>query len=576
MQYLTFSAIAKRCPAGYRTDRESGKCIPSEEYDRKYHPGRHKKKEKPSPEPEGGKCPKGFRKDRKTGKCITKEEYDEKYHKNRNKKKEKETDEKKEESKSEVEPYNEGIEKPESLKYVMGVTRRAIEKEHPEYFEQAKATADAIRGRLNDEKIWGDTSRSTVSMIEETLQPFDEYGGITISNGLEKIPVPVMKSIISDFIDTFEEYPYAMSSFGGFDKVSENSSCTMWCSYGEDRKIGIKPSEFSSMAKSDEDYESPHSLYDPIDKGKERTMWGYHFKGSTAHSSISHEWGHACDIALFSMKVNCLKGRPQALPSSIYESPLVDTLDSNEERGMEIRDKFYEIGYQAVISIPYGKNYANVRIALDGADDFDIDKIKSLFKEYGFKVKGRIEKSFGHLWFDLIPIDDSKKYNLNKLQYTNRKELRKKSRIASHQRKSLWKEYHDYAKQRVNECEEMYKKIYGVKNILPTECYTRYGYYGEGRPNRTYFSEEKSKLTDSASVERLAEAMEDVMVRKDKANSMSQLLVAHIEYEYYQLITGKYDLSFKDFLTNEVGLDKFKERIIKSSRYILFSRAMKK
>lgn len=568
MRYLSFTSIAKRCPKGHWADLETGECIPKEEWEQRYG-----SKEGETP------CPKGQFRDPKTGKCIKHSEYKKRWKEQtegKEKEDKKKEDEKKDESdtdskeekKPEVEPYDKGIAKPESLKYVMGVTRKEILKDHPEYFEQVKATADAVRGKLNDDSFWTDESHTTAWKIKETLKPFEEYGGIEVSDKLKSIPVPVVKSILNDFVDTFEEYPYAMASFGGFTTVNENSDCSMWCSYGEDRQIGIKLSEYSSIEKSDNDYEYPIKVYDPIVKG-ERTDWGFHFKGSTAHSSISHEWGHACDIALFSLRVRCIKKEKGGIASySIYDQSLLTNLDMFSDAGSQIRSDFEEMGYRFRATKPYGKNYGEATISLDGADDYDMDEIKGYLKSKGYKMQ-EVKKHWGEIDCKLVPLEEDLPFNLDKLEYSDRKELRTKSRIASRQTKSLWKEMDTYSKQRVRDCEELYKELYNTE-ILPSECYTRYGYYGAGRSFHEYESGKKVNLTESASQERLAEAMEDVMVRKDKANSMSQLLVAHIEYEYYQLITGKYDLSFKDFIKNEVGLDKFKDRIIKNRRYFLF------
>lgn len=571
MRYLTFKAIAKRCPKGHWKDEKSGRCVPIEEWKKL----NYKYLQENGSKENSGRCPKGKWKDPKTGECVSQEEWKKRNYKNYNPKNEPDTDSK-EEKKPEVEPYEDGIAKPESLKYVMGVTRKEILKDHPEYFEQVESTAKSVRDKLNDDSVWSDDTHTTAWKIKETLAPFDEYGGIEVSDNLKNIPAPVIKSILNDFVDTFEEYPYAMASFGGFTTVNENSDALMWCSYGEDRQIGIKLSEYSSMEKNDEDCESPYPLYDPVERGSERTMWGYHFKGSTAHSSISHEWGHACDIALFSMRVRSIKKeRNRPIPNSIYDQSLLNNLDVNSDMGSQIRSDFAEMGYRFRATKPYGKNYGEATISLDGAEEYDMEEIKGYLKNKGYKMQ-EVKKYWGEIECKLVPLEETLPFNLDKLEYSDRKELRTKSRIASRQSKSLWKEMDNYSKRRVKECEELYKELYNTE-ILPSECYTRYGYYGAGRPARAYFSEEKANLTESASQERLAEAMEDVMVRKDKANSMSQLLVAHIEYEYYQLITGKYDLSFKDFIKNEVGLDKFKERIIKSSaKYLLFNSIAKR
>ena len=570
MRYLSFNAIAKRCPKGQWKDEKSGRCVSIEEWKKlnyKYLQDNEGKERT-------GRCPKGKWKDPKTGECVSQEEWKKRNYKNYKPKEETDTDPK-EEKNPEVEPYEDGIAKPESLKYVMGVTRKEILKDHPEYFEQVKETAKSVRDKLNDDSVWSDDSHTTAWKIKETLAPFDEYGGIEVSDNLKKISAPVIKSILSDFVDTFEEYPYAMASFGGFTTINENTDCSMWCSYSEDRQIGIKVSEYSSMEKSDEDYEGITKISDPI-AGGERTDWGFHFKGSTGHSCISHEWGHACDIALFSMRVRSIKKeRNKPIPNSIYDQSLLNNLDVNSDMGGQIRADFSEMGYRFRATKPYGKNYGNAVISLDGADEYDMEKIKGYLKDKGYKMQ-EVKKYWGEIECKLVPLEEDLPFNLNKLEYSDRKELRIKSRIASRQSKSLWKEMDNYSKRRVKECEELYKELYDTE-ILPSECYTRYGYYGAGRRSDEYYSGKKANLTESASQERLAEAMEDVMIRKDKANSMSQLLVAHIEYEYYQLITGKYELSFNDFIKNEVGLDRFKDRIIKSPvKYLLFNSIAKR
>lgn len=569
MPYINFNHIAKRCPNGQWKDPENGECISQAEWKRKY---RKNAPIEDNEEKKKGKCPKGYWKDRRTGECIKVTEWKDRP-KARDKKKDKDKEPKEEDSKYSQVRYEGGMSKPESLRYVMGFTREAIKKEHPEYFENAKKVADTMRAKLDDSSIW-DSDQTTAECLYDVFSDFGEYGdGVWMDAKLNDMPKEVAKSIMSNFADTIEEYPWAMASFGGINVIPSNQKYEMWMSYGEDRQLGINVKRyFTQPDDMDNDEAGIYNVRDPITG--ETTPWGFDFTGCTRANIVCHEWGHACDIAVFSMYFN-MRNKDH---NRLYSDPLKQGYDEiKPELKKELEDLGFEVEmqYGQDANYNFGENLFQLKVFRDG--DVDIRELNKILEKYHVKIKNSSKSSYGG-WSRIctvVPSDEvyESRYDGKKLEYTDSDSLRKVSRMGSRQSAWVWDAQTEFSKKRVNECEELYKELYGLKDIVPSDVWSRYGYYGDRDGKFNYYAGKKSKLTNSASQERMAEAMQDVMVRGEKANSMSQLMVAHMDFEMYQIMTGDFDMTFKDFIKDKIGFDRFKDRIVKAvqTRYISFT-----
>ena len=150
--------------------------------------------------------------------------------------------------------------------------------------------------------------------------------------------------------------------------------------------------------------------------------------------------------------------------------------------------------------------------------------------------------------------------------------------MKSHIRK-LFAEQERRNRERYRDCRQAYSELFGIElsKIQPSDVYSGYGYYMNSWTREVYYRDKDeegySKVLDSpvngttnAIDEVLAEAYCDVTIRKDKANSMSVLHVAHTQYELAQITYG-YEGTFMDYIKEYVGLDRFKERIVKNEGY---------
>ena len=154
MRYISFNTIAKKCPKGTWMDKESGKCIPIDEWKSKYG-GKNKEK---GEQDKKKKCPKGKWRDPKTGDCVSQEEW---RRRNQKKYRDKETDTKnKKDSKKD---YPEYIEHREIKRYERASDIDTSEAEWifnqgsssakwDESIEKAKAKAQSIKDNLTEFK----------------------------------------------------------------------------------------------------------------------------------------------------------------------------------------------------------------------------------------------------------------------------------------------------------------------------------------------------------------------------------------------------------------------------------------
>ena len=329
------------------------------------------------------------------------------------------------------------------------------------------------------------------------------------------------------------------------------------------------------------------TIKDPITK--EDSVWSFHFKGANTTNSVQHEFGHGVSRYLACLKASMeypstseVKDLDAKVTHAIEESGAVEDHD-NILYGASLNRNYlssHSLPYIGYKSIGWGHErpnkwrypYVFVPRSYYGYENPEEQKeiLDRIYKEYS--------KHLEDTDFEMDPEpmeyseDGRTKYafKLRRKESASRKRLDavKESKDFEGLAKEFAKSYssdpvqYEMQKNRVRECEALYKKIFKVKKIIPSDVYSGYGYYGVSVFMTEGKAMEKKGLNEVNSDEILAEAYSDVSVRKERANSMSQLLVAHTYYEQAQIMDG-YEGSFEDYVKEKVGMDLFKERIIK-------------
>ena len=333
-------------------------------------------------------------------------------------------------------------------------------------------------------------------------------------------------------------------------------------------------------------------IKDPVTK--QDSEWSFHFAGCDSFNSVQHEYGHAVSRYLACLKASKEYPSQKELEAmdSIVEEKLKEIAQNDEDSmfyGASLspisRKSLPRMGYKGIRtgqSRPEKWRYPYFFIprAYTTGESWRVDNTEDLPK-----IKEELNKVLEGTGFELDePMSYSEdgwtKYAFRIKKTSDKKGERIQSMLKDRNFEETVKEYATspattpvqtiMQKERVRDCEALYKKIFKVKKIVPSDCYSEYGFYGRGVENYTGRNMPTKGLDDVNSDERLAEAFQDVCQRKEKANSMSQLLVAHTYYELAQL-TQDYQGTFEDYVTEKIGMDLFKERIIKFGKPVWFS-----
>lgn len=488
-----------------------------------------------------------------------------------------------------IKPYTEGEVKPEGLQYTMGFTRTQIEKSNPEYMKKCKENAQKYKTAY--EKInWDNVNQSNVNdTVRDFLKEIGN-GSRTCEFNFGRTPeeVEATKQTLGYLNAVMQEYPFIAGSLNGFDTT--RGKAIQYISFNS-QTISFNHDYF---ARGDEPAVGKQERRKDPQLG-EYTDWKFHFDGSTYSSSIQHELGHLYDLYVTSMVQFSM---PQDWGAEKYTgSETYEDIPGYKDKLKEILpDALYDrngekLEMDGLVSHIYDTDsfshgrceyeiYLEDGIWLRKGDVPVLKKqIRNACKQAGIKGIASIDVYSRTIQIKFKPIvheptakldDDRTKVDME--NFTEKASLLWYSTPGDNN-KFREKQCVD----RIKECEEVYKEIFNLNEIVPSEVYSGYGYYGQWRD--VDYSR-KAILKELQASERVAEAMEDIMVRKDKANSMSQILIAHLEYEMYQCVTGDFKKSFRDFIINDVGLDKFKERIVKfgknSLTYINFNAIAKR
>lgn len=583
MRYLTFNAIAKRCPNGHWKDPETGECITQAEWKRKY------RKNAPGDEPEEkkkGKCPKGYWKDRRTGECIKITEWKDRPKARGNKKN---PNGKKVGRKRDITPDTSGTPKAPVLQLTRGWTKKVMRDNFEDKFE----TADSITKKLEDV---GEKTKMYTDFHEE----FEKLG-INTDSKLDNMSSSVVETVAKDMAGVISEYPLGSTMLRGIEMNRSGNSTIMFYTPSI-KTISFCPRYFSKNGKeikganAKEEYSR---TFDPV-VGDYVEKWAFHPHDSMKSQSFSHEYGHLeQDVlnVLYSATDRYYQEHPEAIPEEVQ----------NEEKQMkEKKSAFLEelrgTGIPISVDEDSISNSGTITLTIftkakTTKANPDYKKLKEFFEKNGFEPRKKPISSYltwdkedplhtdkAHYWavVQFCPKDKEKlpwgkSSSLKKLHPLPLDTVLKKGETIDDllKTKSEWDTKNKVPKAIIAECEELYKELYKVDKIIPSDVYTGYGYYGT---NIYWYSKDTpvmdiTKKDDlnmvRASEERIAEAYNDVMTRGDKANSMSTLIVSCVEYELARCLSGEKE-SFSEFIRGNFDMNNAGQPITKSTRYILF------
>lgn len=387
----------------------------------------------------------------------------------------------------------------------------------------------------------------------------------------------ILKECEPDIIKTIESYPLGLLYFSGlqdYNPYTGEFQNSIMATGSDSGKIlfgfslfvnGLKYVDGEDAKKDAERGGEYSEKYDPITG--ELTKWAFHPHTSTMYDSLSHEWGHVM-LNMF-MKLKGLGGREteesEKARSSAWKE-VVDKFTSEiygmlpENVGGKLVSDMWDSTLKMLIKLPEGMETKEIKNK----------KVRDFAKSMGFKVS--LKKEGYQVWgadytrYRLIfthedaenqPWHYSPKViepeNLLEKYGSDASTLRK--RIKNVVPSSL--RLVDFNK----EIESLYKEIYDVEDIIPSDVYSGYGYLA----TNTKWKEQAIELAYIAPEtvhERVAEAFSDVIVRGDKANSMSNLLVAGVQYYVSALMQGNSE-SFTDYFHKNFNKEDFGERIIK-------------
>ena len=456
-----------------------------------------------------------------------------------------------------------------------------------EYFKGQKARARAGDGMMFGEGVLDDTD------IEMFLSPVN----------INKMPKDIFLSFMDESLKSIRECPFGAYAFQNM-TASDKQDCEIMHYCWSEGKAGRPGFHFNmKYFKGRKLRNEPDRV---INAKGEETTWGFHFAGERTYADcINHEYGHSLDFMISALQE--ISSKNQMNPDSkreITRNDLKDLLNEYRTDSSDWNSRFVylsEVGHYRINL----KDAPDKKFLLDnnlvGSTQLDInekmwnehkDEILDMLKERGYEYiiesdipnrnsKGKIDElNRGRI---TVFLKDTTEYKVSKLPDSEMEKIKEKGLTGYCASISSYGYSNVYANtiRRIDECAELYKKIYNVDRIDPTDVYSGYGWAGprrnaivdvpkgdtpfnrEPRANREFDRTREYTQLGDACMEKLAEAYSDVMLRQDDANSMSKLIYAHVQYELHQLMTG-YEGTFEDFVRDKIGMDKFERLITKS------------
>lgn len=422
--------------------------------------------------------------------------------------------------------------------------------------------------------------------VNDALSSFDEkpeHVRKNIKDALSKIPWvhkvglaskklsnEDMVAIHTNLKKTLSEYPIGLlfltqfkTDFKSDSRDKTGMSTMIWSNQyeGGDAKkpkmgaINICDGFINSSGEEEEYVEKT----DPKTGKKSKWAWSVH--GSTKYDCFSHEWGHVMLQAMCLLK-HLHKSDEFADADSVQELEqyLKDTFKT------ELKDLVEELEIDSdELEVDIG-DYTPV-VTFDKREEYDLEELYSKVSPKGWTVIGTTANG---KWA-IAPLPNSHdipslRYNISKALGGDMKGLRKLMEYD----KNIWykTEIHPIKRELVIECERIYKELYGLDEVIPSDAYTGYGYLAVSGELKswTYDNMDLQPMTGDHADERVAEAFHDVIVRGDKANSLSNIMVSAVQYYIYSSLNG-IEESFSDFVRKNYTKEDIGELIVKQ-RYM--------
>ena len=463
-----------------------------------------------------------------------------------------------------------------------GVMQWNCEKEIKHSFKAEYEKVEKLQSRLDKYKEMGYENSTVYHKVFDAYMKEQGIEPKISPRLLNELPKEVCYDLFQSMINSMKECPFGASAVGNiecfrdpkFNKEIMHFNCDKngrGFGFGLNmRLLDGRPQDTSPQKSIWVLKDGDTVREDILDADGNPTEWGFHFDDkSTYAQSIIHEYGHSLDYAIGSMLVlSNLKYDPVKVNTEF--SDLVKSLNSENVRTGERA----HIGYTNFDRIygffsPDEKELAEKheltslntrRLYIDSSVYKEYKKeIDEFFDKKGMEVIGSVPEKTNYVYYKIR--------NINKKLSEEQVEKLRKDGVGSLGKYSSMLSSHvaENTINRVRECEELYKKLYDVDVIDPTQVYSGYGFSGiKMMSPKTDIAKKDEYFRARACKERLAEAYQDVLLRKERSNSMSRLLYAHTQYEILQLTKG-YGGTFEDFINDKVGKEKFAERIVKST-----------
>lgn len=415
---------------------------------------------------------------------------------------------------------------------------------------------------------------------EEVYKGFKEiFEKLDIKTAEFKFPSEYIRPIFNNVVKTLNEHSEILTVLKGL--TFENSRGTMHYD-SANLTINFNPRYYDKSHPLSEKL-GKEEVYQQIKDEviKQVTDWGFHHLGASKVTSFTHEGGHAVNTFLDILATAC-NNLTDDLPTFHQKSK--DKIVSEIQTAMGELDfvkqgcKVYYDGKYGVNLFFYMKSEAGSKYSKNSPE---AKEIKKKLAELGYTVvkePGSVQaRNYGSY---MIPIDmwchvpnenhiapPTKAFAEYVKSFDSIEDFIEKHKFKRDGKFKVDDDKGNFVRDKfaidiIDECEEIYKKLYDVEKIIPSDVYSGYGYLGNfeddidkgwakkktakdrSKSERYAVAEDVYKgehLVDtkiSACRERIAEAFSDINVRSEKANSMSSLIVQCLKFNVYRYMTG--------------------------------------
>lgn len=553
-------SIAKRCPNGKWLDPEDNKCIPKEEWEAKY----GKKEKNPNPKKYAPRCDKRthlkLRQDcpglGKKGECVSRKDYSEWYNKKGGKEYLAEESKRKSEERS------------EQMKQRWEEKRKADK-------PQLEVTIDSSLESVN----MPDYCKKALSYnVDKSKDLFDKF---TKRNGYNTNPY----SKSQHYLERIEKHKDRVKSIGTLTYLRDYVDVNIGWGRGQNEFEAITPNQRKGLSdgmefmyrvapmvsasfeqitcimRTPEGNPTSSTGYfcaelgvlnvNPIYSGKYGVTYNNDSK-AVKHffpdeKKVLATYGRGYMLSTYPDKCTNPQGGKDTIafhfPPSETEGLSSDDWEALGMQQVVAHEMGHSMGYQLAFALNYRNRMEIAWFAL-----FDKEMPKDMDLETAFKkMKAKAKKREIQNYIDWGMSEGQAKGRANesfkyeKLDNQYNKVL-PSIRIDPHKQDDADELLRDAFK----EIESVYKELYGIsdEDFNPLDVYSEYGLYGTAGMLGLDEYREATNYSDYTH-ERIAEAYADVAIRGDKANSMSTLIVAYVNYTINQVYSG----SSKDFRT---------------------------